>query len=117
MFSRLDDDERRPSVAGNIADTLERFLRIFLIVVAIGILVGAVVIIAIMDASSRSQGGRIFVAILAVVALGGVDAQYGRLVARRMSLSAGDFWRYRIRSLFLMLAAAVLLLGLALFLP
>ena len=71
-----------------------------------------------MDASSASQGGRIYVAIAGLVVLGGIDSAYGWLEARRR-----PFWmegpgevayrRYLYVSFGLLALAAVVLIGLA----
>lgn len=97
---------------------LERGLWILLGLVAIAILAGAVFLMLKMDGGSRSQGGRFY---LAIVALGAVDSQIGRLVIRHMPLfslktTAADR-RYRVVSLLLLLTSAVVLIGLAWLLP
>ena len=73
-----------------------------------------------MDGGSRSQGGRFYVAIAAIVILGAVDSQFRKLVVRRAPFSLGTTEaesRYAMISLLLMLLSAVLLIGLAWYLP
>jgi predicted small integral membrane protein len=74
-----------------------------------------------MDGGSRSQGGRFYVAIAALVALGAVDSQFRRLVQRRMPLfslkTAEEERLYRVVSLLVLLTSAVVLIGLAWLLP
>lgn len=72
---------------GHSADVLARFLSILLCVVAIVILVGGVFIMLTMDAGSRGQGGRFYVAIIVLLLLGAVDTQFVRLLRRRARLS------------------------------
>lgn len=104
-----------------ITRALERFLQVILGIVAAAILVGSVFIMLNLDASSRSQGGRLYVALGALVLLGLVDSQFARLAQRRESLfsltESAEYRRYRIGSLLLLLLATLVLFGLALFLP
>jgi hypothetical protein len=107
---------------GELARWLDRFLRIFLGVVAVGIVAGAVLLMLTMDGGSRSQGGRLYVAVAALLLLGAVDRQYARLAERRRPLlmvgpGEAAYWRYVVRSAGLLLLAAVVLVGLALLLP
>ena len=76
-----------------------------LIVVAVLVVGGAAWVMYDMDASSRSQGGRFYVAVGALVLLGVLDRLAG---GRRDQALAG---------LVAMLLAAVVLVGLALWLP
>jgi hypothetical protein len=101
---------------------LDRSLRILLRGAALGIFAGAVLIMLGMDSSSRSQGGRLYVAVVAVVLLGTVEGQYARLVERRRPLwtegpGEAAYRRYVVRSAVLLLLAALVLMGLALRLP
>ena len=87
---------------------------------AAGILAGAVLIIATMEAGSKSQGGRFFVAAGALVALGWVDQQLMRLAWRRYALVDGDWPNYRrvcILTGLLLLVTGAFLFGLAHLLP
>jgi hypothetical protein len=117
-----DGHQRREFIAGldRVARTLEVGLAILLGVAASAILAGAIFLMLKMDAGSRSQGGRFYVALAALVALGAVESQLARLVRRRAPLSltttAGER-RYMVVSLLLLLVAAVVLIGLALLLP
>jgi hypothetical protein len=76
-----------------------------LIVVALLVVGGAAWVMFDMDASSRSQGGRFYVAVGALVLLGVLD----RLAGGRRDQA--------LASLVVMLLAAVVLVGLALWLP
>jgi hypothetical protein len=80
-----------------------------------------VVLMLKMEGGSGSQGGRFFVAIAALMLLGAVDSQYGRLVRRRVPLfsleTTMEQRRYRAVSLVLLLVSAVVLIGLAWCLP
>ena len=84
------------------------------------VFVAGVVIIATMEPSAASQGGRFYLAIVALVILAGIDGSYGWLEQRRRPFSMegpGEhaYRRYLYISLGLLLAAAVLI-GLALIL-
>jgi uncharacterized membrane protein len=121
MARRPDEHEDWQTALDQTTRTLERFLQIFLSLVAVAILLGSVFIMLKLDASSRSQGGRLYVAAGALVLLGLVDSQYGRLMRRReigYGLSESPEYRhYRLGSLLLLLLAALVLFGFALFLP
>jgi hypothetical protein len=99
---------------------LDTLLRILLGIVAVAIMAGAVVMMVSIDGGPGSQGGRWYVAVAALLLLGAVDSQYAWLLRRREPLSLTEspgYRRYRIGSLLLLLAAAVVLLGLAWLLP
>ena len=72
---------------GHSVDMLNRFLSILLRVAAIFVLVGGVFIMLTMDAGSRGQGGRFYVAIIILVLLGALETQSVRLLRRRARLS------------------------------
>lgn len=113
-------DRRMLATLDQVDHTLDRFLRTLLLGAAVAILVGAVFLMLKLDASSRSQGGRWFVAVAALVALGAVDSRFGWLVRRRepfILTETPGYRRYRVRSLLLLLASAVVLFGLAWLLP
>ena len=98
--------------------TLEGFFRVLLGSVMVGIVAGAVFLMWVMDAGSRSQGGRFYLAVLAVLALGATDRQLDWLVRRRSALSEPEAYRrYRLCSFALLLAVAAALVGLGLFFP
>ncbi|HZA56378.1 MAG TPA: hypothetical protein VE616_19195 [Candidatus Udaeobacter sp.] len=102
------------------AHALDTFLRIFLGIIAVATLAGAIFLMLKMDSGSRSQGGRFYVAIVALIVLGAVDSQFRKLVIRRMPFSlttTAAESRYAMVSLLLMLVSAVVLIGLAWFLP
>jgi hypothetical protein len=95
-------------------------MRVLLGGLAGAVFAGAILIMADMDASSRSQGGRVYVALAAVVALGAVDSRFAWLARRRWLFAEGgaaEYRRYRVRSLLLLGLATAVLLGLAVFLP
>jgi hypothetical protein len=104
-----------------LSAALDRFLRVFLIGAAIVVFVAAVMIIATMESSAASQGGRLYLAIVAIVILAGIDGCYGWLEQRRRPFSMegpGEhaYRRYLYVSLGLLLLAAAALIGLALIL-
>jgi len=69
---------------------------------------------------SRSQGGRFYVAIAALVILGAVDSQFRQLIERRAPFSIATTEtesRYAMVSLLLMLISTVVRFGAAWFLP
>ena len=121
MLSPPDDRQRGRTPLDQVVRMLERGLSILLGLVAIAILASAVFLMVKMDGGSRSQGGRFYVAIAALMLLGAVDSQYGRLVSRRMPLfslkTTVEERQYRVVSLLLLLGSAVLLIGLAWLLP
>jgi hypothetical protein len=113
---------REPITAGleRTANALDIFLRILLSIVAIATVAGATFLMLKMDSGSRSQGGRFYVAIAALVILGAVDSQFRKLVARRAPFSIGTTEaqnRYGLISLLLLLISAVVLFGAAWLLP
>jgi hypothetical protein len=98
---------------------IERVIQLLLGFMAAFIFTGAVFIMLEMDRGSQAKE-RLFVAIIALVLLGTLDTQATRLIKRRLPSSLGTTEverRYSGASLLLMLAAAVILIGLALFLP
>jgi len=100
--------------------TLEGLLRILLSLVAVATVAGAVFLMVKMDSGSRSQGGRFYVAILALVILGAVDSQFRKLVKRNLPFSLATTEaesRYNLLSLLLLVVAAVFLISLAWVLP
>jgi hypothetical protein len=114
--------EREPITAGleRTANALDIFLRILLSIVAIATVAGAAFLMLKMDGGSRSQGGRFYVAIAALVILGALDSQFEKLVARRapFSLTTTEAQsRYCLISLLVLLLSAVVLFGAALLLP
>ena len=101
---------------------LDRGLRILLIVAAVGVFIVAVLILATMDEASRGQGGRVYVTIAAIVTLAAIDGLYGRLEDRRRPLwmegpGEAAYRRYLGWSIGLLVAAAVALIALAIYLP
>lgn len=103
-----------------VKDLLERLLTGIVVVSSVVTFVGALAMIVGMDASSRSQGGRIFVAIGASVLLGGLDTQLARVVRRRAPATLFEpepVRRFRIWSLALLGLAVLVLFAVALLLP
>jgi hypothetical protein len=102
----------------NLADSLSRSLRILLRLVAIAAFSGSLFIMLNMDAGSKNQGGRLYVAVAAMVALGAADNQYTRLGSRRLAMSGhAAYRRYRLRSFSLLPFASAALVAAALLLP
>jgi hypothetical protein len=85
------------------------------------VITGTLIIMAGMEAGSRSQGGRYLVAIAGLVVLALVDRGLERIVIRRAPFTLG--WttdperRYALVSLLLWIGAAVILLGGAWLMP
>jgi hypothetical protein len=106
---------------------LDRFARLFLVMVAVSIFTVAVLMMATMDSGFRSQGGRFYVAVAAMLLLGWVASQYAwlaerqrlRWTARPWEIESGEseYWRCLVRSGMLLLLAAGVLVGLAMLLP
>ena len=101
------------------ANSLDTFLRILLGIGSLAILAGAIFLMVKLH-SARSQGGRFYVAIAALVILGAVDSQFRQLIERRAPFSIATTEtesRYAMVSLLLMLISTVVLFGAAWFLP
>lgn len=99
--------------------SLGRVIQVFLGIVAVVVLAGAVFLMLKMDSGSATKE-RLYVAIAALVVLGAVDSQVQRLVRRRVPFSLEttvEERRYNGVSLVFMLVAAVVLISLALLLP
>jgi len=114
--------EREPIITAlsQTANTLETFLRMLLGIISVATVAGAIFLMLKLDSGSRSQGGRFYVAIAALVILGAVDSQFRKLVARRapFSLTTTEAEsRYALISLLLLLITAVVLFGAAWLLP
>ena len=114
--------ESSPLMTGlkKTADALEILLRLLLGAVSFVTVAGAIFLMLKMDSGSRSQGGRLYVAIGALVILGAIDSQFRKLVARRAPLSFGVTEaesRYGLISLVVLLLSAVILFGAAWLLP
>jgi hypothetical protein len=100
--------------------SLERLLAILLGLLAVSILAGAILIMFGVDRGSISQGGRIYVAIAALVLLGAVETQVVRLMVRRLPFSlttTPQQRRYGLTNLLVMLVCGAGLVGLGLLLP
>lgn len=114
--------EREPimTALSETANTLETFLRMLLGIVSVATVAGAIFLMLKLDSGSRSQGGRFYVAIAALVILGAVDSQFRKMVARRAPFSLGTTEaesRYALISLLVLLLSAVVLFGAAWLLP
>lgn len=98
---------------------LERIGRVFLIVVAVAVFVGAAAIIVTMDDAAKSQGGRFYVALLAVGAVAALGIRYEQLEDRRRpaSMREAAYQRHLARSVGLFGVAIGALFALALLLP
>ena len=106
------------TVSGDLTGFLDAFLRVLLALVAAAIIGGAVLLMLRLDASTRSQGGRLYIAGAAVVLLGVVESRFAWLERRRRGwFDAAASQRYGLRSLLFLLASTVVLVGLALLLP
>ena len=102
------------------ANALETLLRLLLAAVSFATVAGAIFLMLKMDGGSRSQGGRFYIAIAALVILGAVDSSFRKLVIRRAPFSFGTTQaesRYALISLLLLLLSAAVLFGAAWFLP
>src|SRR5687767_806021 len=96
--------------------SIENFLLLFLGLAAGVVFAGAILIMIDMDASSASQGGRYYVAVVALVALGAIDSQILKTYKRRLPFTLGttpEESRYALISLLLLIAAGVVLIGVA----
>ena len=111
------DPHHFETVLDQTARVLDTFLWVLLSTIAVAVGAGGVFLILTMDRASQSQGGRLYVAVGAVVLLGAVDTQVGRLVRRRAPFDSTGYRRYQLVSLLLLVCATLLLVGLALFLP
>lgn len=109
--------------AARVSATLDRGLRILLIVAGAAVFVLAVMLLATMDAGSRAQGGRTYVTIAALLILAALYRQHRRLDWRHR----WPLWmeapqepahrRYVTRSALPLLLAAIALVALAVYLP
>jgi uncharacterized membrane protein len=120
MWGEPNERERTRRTLERTARALESFLLVFLGIIAVAIIVVAILMIGSMDDASGSQGGRLFVALAAVVLLGAVDSQIERVMRRRRRFSLTRptrYGRYSLLSLPLLAVAAVVLFGCALYLP
>ena len=101
------------------AEVLEGIGRVFIIVIAVAVFVGAAAIIVTMDTGATSQGGRFYVALLAVGALAALGIRYQQLEDRRRpaSMREAAYQRHLARSVGLFGVAIAALFALALLLP
>ncbi len=114
------DRERAPRALDRADSVLQTVYLILLGVMAGVALVGAMLIMLTMDAASESQGGRVFVAVGASVALAWIESKVAWLVRRRQPLSLtapSEPMRYRVLSVLGLLLAMAALFGCALLLP
>ena len=89
-----------------------------LVLAAVAVFVGAVTVMTRMDAASRSQGGRLYVAMVAIVIIGALESQAMRLARRRLDLFEPQrYHRLVLGGALAVLSTASLLIGLAIWLP
>ena len=96
--------------------SIENFLLLLLGLATVVVFVGAILIMIDMDASSASQGGRYYVAVFALFALGAIDVPIQKILKRRLPFNLGTTpqeSRYALISLLLLIAAGVVLIGVA----
>jgi hypothetical protein len=118
MFDHEDERGGEPGL-GAVVEKLEIGFVVFLAVVIVAVTSGAIMIMARMDEGSRGQGGRFYVAIIAVALLAVIDSQFGRILRRRapgLTTSPAE-QRYAGLSLIFLLIMTVVLIGLAWRLP
>jgi hypothetical protein len=96
---------------------LTEFLSRVLFVAELAVLGGALWIMWILDDGSRSQGGRIYLAIGAMVVLVIINTQISRLRRRRTGGDPTGYLRSHIGSMLWLLLCAAGLLGAAFFMP
>jgi hypothetical protein len=111
--------EARERVPGRVGGgrPLVRLLQWLLAGAAVIVFVGAIYIMLWVAPGPNDLATRVYVGVGALVILGALDTQYGRLVSRSTPLSlteAPEERRYRIRSALLLIGAAVTLGALAL---
>jgi hypothetical protein len=97
-----------------------RALDALVAVVTVAVLAGALFAMLVLEASSRSQGGRFYVAVAALVLLGVIFSQVGRFmdIRRRPYASPTALERrFALLSLIVMVCSTVVLIGLAWLLP
>ena len=97
-------------------DLIERFLLGLLGACAVTVFAGAIAIIVTMDASSASQGGRYYVAVAAIAALGFLDTQIQKVLERRIAFSfttTSQERRYALVGFVILIAAGAVLIGVA----
>ena len=100
--------------------SIENFLLLSLGVAAVIVFAGAILIMVDMDRSSVSQGGRYYVAVFALFALGAIDLQIQKVWRRRLPFSLGTLPQervYALISLLSLIAAGAVLIGVAWALP
>lgn len=112
----------RVSPLDRSANVLERMLGRLLGLVSLVVFALGAVMIANIDASSRSQGGRFYVAVATVVVLGVLNERANWLARRRWKAPgffgmSDEARRFTLLSTLGLVLAAVLLLGLALLMP
>jgi hypothetical protein len=99
---------------------VELVMEISLAVIALIVLGGAFAIMLTMDAGSRGQGGRFYVALAAVFALGAIDGMFLKFARRHWPLELGPSRQereYALISMLLLLFCAIALVGFGLLFP
>jgi hypothetical protein len=122
MLGQPDDHERWLKASERVAGVLERFLQISLGIGAVGVFAGGVFLLVAIRGTSSGLGARLAVAVAAMLLLGWIDTQFGRLAERRrpfLMQGSGEstYRRYLARSSMLLFLAALVLWGLALVEP
>jgi hypothetical protein len=122
MMKQPDDRERWERRSEHASQALERLLRIILGGLAAAVFAGGVFALVAMSSTSEGRGSRLIVAVAAVLLLGWVHTQFGRLALRRRPLwmsgpGESAYRRYLLRSAALLLLSALVLVGLAVLLP
>ena len=114
MNDPIDEGLKRAS------ESLERFLIIFLASAAIAVLLLGIFLMLTMGGGKSHLGGRLAIAVAAVLMLGLIDGHATKLANRRRPLLAADppwYRRFVVISMLSFFGAAALLFGIALFLP
>ena len=99
---------------------IERFILILLGLAAVTVFAGAILIMVDMGGVQVSQGGRFYVVVFALFALGVVDSQILKILDRRIPFSlttTSQESRYALIGLLSLIAAGVVLIGVAWMLP
>jgi hypothetical protein len=114
--------ENQPNTPAEPEKTLTRLMQAILVVAVVALMVVTVGILVTMDASSRSQGGRIYVVAIAIMLLFALAKQFDKLAERRRPVwmtgpGEEQYRRTLNRTLAFTVLASTLLVGLAWLLP
>src|SRR5918992_6388397 len=100
--------------------SIENCLVVLLGLAGVVVFVGAILMMADMDGGSVNTGGRYYVAVFALFALGAIDLQIQKVLYRRIPWSFGTTSqesRYALVGLLTLIAAGAVLIGVAGTLP